>query len=163
MPCSLQQRLNLFQSLNDLRPSALWIAAGNGSGRAVPRAAETAHAAADIQEEGLALLLAVVANIDAGVTLAPHDFLHRGVAGLGEGGTDRFAAAFADIQVDQVRRTRQAAGVGGQDSIATALHAAFLRVFRKGAASDVGVNPQRCRPGCRPPGGSDLPGRRTDQ
>jgi hypothetical protein len=48
MPCSLQQRLNLFQSLDDPRHTALWIAADNGSGRAILRAAETAHVAGDV-------------------------------------------------------------------------------------------------------------------
>ena len=48
------------------------IARDVGEDAAVPRAAEAAHAVADIQEERLTLLLAVIADVDAGPDLLRH-------------------------------------------------------------------------------------------
>src|SRR5215207_7432740 len=47
---------------------------------ALPAAAEPAHAVADIEKERLALLLAVVADIDAGLDLAVDDAAQRRLA-----------------------------------------------------------------------------------
>ena len=51
-----------------------------GEDLAGPAAAEAAHAVADVEEERLALLLAVVADIDAGGDLLCHHLLHGGLA-----------------------------------------------------------------------------------
>ena len=51
-----------------------------GHRTAVPAAAEAAHAMADVKEERLALLLAVVADVDAGGDLLAHDVARRGLA-----------------------------------------------------------------------------------
>ena len=67
------------------------IALHVGARRPRPGAAEAAHAGAHIKEERLALLLAVVADVDAGVALSAHDRFQCGAAGFGELRIDRFA------------------------------------------------------------------------
>ena len=51
-----------------------------GEHLARPAAAEAAHAMAHVEEERLALLFAVVADIDAGGDLLRHDLAHRRLA-----------------------------------------------------------------------------------
>ena len=64
-----------------------------GEHLAGPAAAEPAHAVADVEEERLALLFAVVADIDAGGDLLRHDIAHRGLAdGVDRRRIDRLAA-----------------------------------------------------------------------
>src|SRR5439155_7584125 len=53
------------------------VAHGVGAGPALPRAAKAAHPVADMKEEALALLLAVVADIGAGFGLLAHDPAQR--------------------------------------------------------------------------------------
>ena len=87
-------------------------------GRRVQRAAEAAHALADIEEERLALLLAVVADIDAGGDLLAHHVARRRLAQRVElRFVDRLARARGAHKRGQSRRTRQAAGMRGQDAV----------------------------------------------
>ena len=73
------------------------------------------------KEERLALLLAVVADVDAGLALLRHHPAQRGAAGVFDlRRIDRRAAGALGIEMRQRRRTRQAAGVGGQDAILAA-------------------------------------------
>src|ERR1051325_865048 len=90
---------------------------------ALPAAAEPAHAVADIEEEGLALLLAIVADIDAGLSLLVDDLPRRLLAEPVElGRIDLTAARPLDIETRQLRWPRQAAGVGRQDSVLAPAH-----------------------------------------
>ena len=70
----------------------------------------------DVEEERLALLLAVVADVDPGGELLAD---HVGQGGLAQrvelGGVYCFAAAALHVELGQRRGARQAAGVGGQD------------------------------------------------
>ena len=93
--------------------------------RASPGPAEAGHAAADVEEEGLALLLAVVADVDAGVALFADGVLHRGMGGGFEFGVHGLARRLADVEFHERGRARQAAGVGGEDSRFAAAHLAF--------------------------------------
>ena len=103
---------------------------------ALPAAAEPAHAVADIEEERLALLLAVVADIDAGLDLLVDDPAQRRLAEPVEfGRIDRFAAGPPHIEPGQLRRARQAAGMGRQDAVVAALH--FLPPENPAATSGV--------------------------
>src|SRR5205823_8145697 len=75
------------------------IALDIAAGPALPAAAEPAHAVADIEEEGLALLLAIVADIDAGRGLLVDDLAKRLLAEPIELGRIDLAAARApDIE-----------------------------------------------------------------
>ena len=70
---------------------------------ALPAAAKAAHAVLDVEEEAFALLLAVVADVDAGLDLLRHDLAQRVAAGGVEcGGVDRLAAARLRIELDQL-------------------------------------------------------------
>src|SRR6185437_4959937 len=51
-----------------------------GAGPALPRAAKAAHPVADVEEEPLALLLAVVAEVDPGLGLLAHHPAQRVMA-----------------------------------------------------------------------------------
>ncbi len=90
--------------------------------QARPGATEAAHAGADVEEERLALLFAVVADVDAGFALLAHDMVQRGSAGCGEFRVHRFAAVLAHVKLYQRLRARQAARVGGQDTGLAGLH-----------------------------------------
>ena len=57
------------------------IALDVGALAPLPRAAEPGEAIADIEDEGVTLLLAVIADIDAAFGLLRHDGVHRGAAG----------------------------------------------------------------------------------
>ena len=68
-------------------------------------AAEARHARGDVGLEADALLLAVVADVDAGRDLRVDDLAHRAVHLGGHGGrVDRLAGLAADQQVGQHRR-----------------------------------------------------------
>ena len=70
-----------------------------GDRAAGPGAAEAGHAVTDVEEECLALLLAVVADIDAGGDLLAHDVAGRGFAlGVDRGFVHRLAGRAARIQ-----------------------------------------------------------------
>ena len=76
-----------------------------------------------IEEERLALLLAVIADIDPGGDLLVDD-LRNGLFAepFDLIGIDRLAAGAADIHPGQLGRARQAAGMGGQDALGAPLH-----------------------------------------
>ena len=86
-------------------------------------AAEAAHPMLDVEEEALALLLAVVADVDPGGDLPGHDPAQRRVPGRRKlVGIHRLAPGAAGIEPDQLRRPRQAAGMGRQDPILAPAH-----------------------------------------
>ena len=81
---------------------------------------------ADIEKEGLALLLAIIADVDPGLDLLVDDPAERGLAEPVElGRVDRAAAGALDIEPGERRRARQAAGVGRQDPLGAPLHGAL--------------------------------------
>ena len=70
--------------------------------RPLADAAEAAHAVLHVGEEALARLLAVVADVDAGLELAGDDVPRRLLDRRGEGGrVDRLAPALAHEQLQQ--------------------------------------------------------------
>jgi hypothetical protein len=90
---------------------------------ALPGAAEAAHPMLDVEEKALALLLAVVADVDAGFDLLGHDPAQRVAARSGERRRiDRLPLRPAHVQAHQLQRPRQAAGVGGQDPLVAVSH-----------------------------------------
>src|SRR5688572_30082407 len=90
---------------------------------ALPAAAEAAHPALQVEEETLALLLAVVADVDAGGDLLRHDPGERLPPGrLDRAAVDRLPGRTPRVKGDQLRRTGQAAGVGGQNPLRAATH-----------------------------------------
>ena len=90
----------------------------------LPRAAEPGQPVADVEQERVALLLAIVADVDAGLGLLRHDGGERRLAGrVQRGRIDRLAARAARIQPGQLDRPRQAAGMGGQDPLLASTHA----------------------------------------
>ena len=98
---------------------------------ALPAPAEPAHAMADIEKERLALLLAVIADIDAGLDLLVDDPAQRRLAQPVEfGRIDRFAAGPPHIKPGQLRRARQTAGMRGQDAVVAALHFLLPKIPR---------------------------------
>jgi hypothetical protein len=82
-------------------------------------------------KERIALLLAVVADVDPSVALLLNDRAHRLAADASDLVlVDRLAGGTRRIEPNQVARPRQAAGVGGENSIRTALHRIRLRIIR---------------------------------
>jgi hypothetical protein len=107
----LEQLRHLLEVLADLAPGF---------------AAEARHALGDVGLEADALLLAVVADVDAGLHLRRHCVAHGAVHLGGEDrGVDCLAGLAADQQVGQRVVARQAADVGGQDAIAAVQHGRF--------------------------------------
>jgi hypothetical protein len=89
----------------------------------LPGAAKAARPVLHVEEEALALLLAVVADVDPGGDLLGHHPSQRLLAGRGEfRRVDRLALRAAHVQPDQLGRTRQAAGVRDQDPFVAPLH-----------------------------------------
>src|SRR5580704_18168553 len=94
---------------------------------ALPAAAEAAHPVADVEEEGLALLLAVVADVDAGLDLLVDDLAQGLLAEPVEfGRVDLAATSPPDIEPGQFRWARQAAGMGRQDPVLAPPHGSPL-------------------------------------
>jgi hypothetical protein len=93
-----------------------------GAWHARPGAAKSAHARTDIKKERLALLFAVVADIDARLVLLAHDVVQRRTPGLGKLRIDQFAAALRDIELHQFRWPRQAPRVRGQNAAVANMH-----------------------------------------
>ena len=92
-------------------------------------AAEARHALRDIGLEADALLLAVVADVDAGRDLARDGVAHGAVHLLGERScVDRLAGLPPDQQVGERGVARQAADVGRQDAVVAQDHALIPRV-----------------------------------
>ena len=88
-------------------------------------AAEAAHPLGRIGREPDARLLAVVADVDAGLELLAHHVAHCGLGLAGQGGgVDGLAAVLADEQVAKRGGARQAADVSGQDALIAAFHRA---------------------------------------
>src|SRR6185295_2655480 len=99
------------------------IALDIGALAALPRAAEPAQAIADVEQKRVALLLAIVADVDTGLDLLRHDGIHCRVAGGGEfGKVDRLAARAARIEPGQRERARQAAGMRRQYPLVATAH-----------------------------------------
>src|SRR5262249_2321936 len=90
-----------------------------------PAVAEPTHAAPDVEKERLALLLAVIADIDPGGFLLVDDLRQCRLAEPVElGPVDRLAARAAHVKPGQFRRARQAAGMRRQDPLVAPPHAA---------------------------------------
>src|SRR3989442_1320784 len=92
------------------------------------RAAEAPHPPRRIGGEADARLLAIVADVDAGLELAGDHVAHGRLRLARERRRiDRLPAVQAHQQIAQRGRTRQAAGVGGQDSGLASLHRGLRR------------------------------------
>jgi hypothetical protein len=110
---------------------------------ALPAAAKATHAALDVEKEALALLLAIVADVDPGLDLLGHDLPQRLAAGGIElAGVDRLARGAPCIEPDQRRRPRQAARMRGQDPVDAPPHRCLLRA---GHVSAAGHSASSCR------------------
>ncbi len=80
-----------------------------------------------MEKETLALLLAIVADIDAGGDLLRNDSLQGGMARPRDfAGVDGFAAHVPSVQFRQFRRPRQAAGMSGENTVVAAFHVQAL-------------------------------------
>ena len=100
-----------------LRPHSLefGIALDVRARRPLPAAAEAGEPGLEIKKKRIALLLAVVADVDARFALLCHDRSHRLTAGaLDLGHVDRVATSTQRIEPRQLARPRQAAGMGRQ-------------------------------------------------
>src|SRR5262249_9011397 len=96
-------------------------------------AAEAAHAVADIEKERFALLLAIVADVDAGFDLFVDDLAQRLLAETVElGRIDLATPRPPHIEARQLRRPRQAARVRRQDPLVTPVHNNKLPVTAAG-------------------------------
>jgi hypothetical protein len=125
-----------------------WVVRDIGERPARPATAESAHAMADIKEERLALLFAVIADIDAGGDLLCNDIVHRGSAdSVQSRGIDRLAERPPDIERSQFGRARQTAGMRGQDAILADEHHRVLPVTGCSGACLAVSNADRMRPG----------------
>jgi hypothetical protein len=82
---------------------------------------------AQVEHERLALLLAVVDDVDAGSDLPGDHGANRLAAGRSHRAlVDRLAAQAPGVKARQLDRMRQAAGVGGQDALLAALNGSLL-------------------------------------
>ncbi len=90
---------------------------------ALPAVAKPAHPPPHVKEKRLALLLAVIADIDPGGDLLVDDPRQRRLAEPVELTlVDRLAAAAPDVKAHQFRRPRQAAGMRRQNPLGAPLH-----------------------------------------
>ena len=81
-------------------------------------AAKAAHAVLHVGEEALARLLAVVADVDAGLELACHDVACRFLDGGGKGsGINVLAAVLAHEQLEERWAARQAKNFAESDRL----------------------------------------------
>ena len=114
-----------------LHPSLLefGIAVDVGARRPLPAAAQPGQPVLEIKEKRIALLLAVVADVDAGLgllgTIARN--AARPAATISSAAT-RFAARAPNEKAGQFLRSRQASGMGGQNSFRAAPHGMALSV-----------------------------------
>src|SRR5262249_40002298 len=100
-----------------------WIAQQIAHHGAIALAAEPAQAVAHVGEEALARLLAVVDDVDPRGALALHHLPGRRVDQAGElTGIHRRPPALAYERPRQRRRSREAAGVGGEDAFVAPSH-----------------------------------------
>jgi hypothetical protein len=92
-------------------------------------AAEALHALRHVGLEADPRLLAVVHDVDAARHLLLDDVAHRALALPPElGAIHLFAVLVADQQVGQHGIARQAADMGGENSVIAAVHGRFLQV-----------------------------------
>jgi hypothetical protein len=76
-----------------------------------------------MEKESLALLLTVIADIDAGFDLFRNDPLQGGMTGLLDfGRVDGFATRAPGIEPRQPGRTREASGMRRENTVVTASH-----------------------------------------
>src|SRR6266852_7846263 len=116
-----------------LRPHALEfrVAIDVGAGRPLPTAAQPGQPIFQIEKERLALLLTIIADVDAGLALLVHDPTHGIAAGASDLGlVYGRARGTQGVKPRQFPRPRQAAGVGGENSRCAALHG-FRRAVPK--------------------------------
>src|SRR5262249_36093112 len=107
------------------------VAVDVGARRALPTAAEPGQPVAQVEKERLALLLAVVADIDTGFHLfGNHPGERRFAGGCERGRVDRFTTGAAYVETDELRRPWQAAGVGRENAIVAAQHGSSDKLFR---------------------------------
>ena len=98
--------------------------------RPVALAAEAAQAVLDVGEEALARLLAVVADVDAGVTLLRMTSSVAASTCAASALASTGSRLLRATNTRRARRARQAAGMRGEDARVAALHVSlFLRVF----------------------------------
>jgi hypothetical protein len=96
----------------------LWVVRQLAGHRALPAAAEPGHAPLHIEKEGLAHLLAVAGDVDAGGALQLHDLARRRLAlGRQQRLVDGLAVGAAGVEVDKPSGSRQAAGMGGENAL----------------------------------------------
>ena len=118
--------LGLAGVLLDPHALEVRIAVDIGARRPLPAAAESRQPRLEIEKEGIALLLAVVADVDAGVVLLAHDRPHRFAAGaIDFGRIDRVAARAQRVEPRQARAA--AAGCRYGSSIFSKCCAASVR------------------------------------
>src|ERR1700730_7862872 len=99
------------------------VTQGIGAGPALPRTAKATHPVADVKKEALALLLAIVADVGARIDLLRDDSPQRRLAQSFElARIDGFAPRPAHKEPGELRRARQAAGMGRQDPVFAAAH-----------------------------------------
>src|SRR6266849_5138964 len=119
------ERRNLRAGRMLLRPHALefGVAIDVGAGRPLPAAAQSGQPIFQIEKERIALLLAIIADVDAGLALFVHDPTYGSAAGASDLGLVRGRARGAQgVKARQFPRPRQAAGMGGENSRCAALH-----------------------------------------
>jgi hypothetical protein len=91
--------------------------------RAFPAAAQPGKPVAQVEKKRFALLLAVVADVDAGLRLFGHHPGERRLAGgIERSRIDCLAARAGDIEARQLFRARQAARVGRENAVVAAQH-----------------------------------------
>jgi len=99
------------------------IAQRIGTSPALPRSAKPAHPVANVQKKPLALLLAIVADVDTRLGLLLDYPAQRRLPELIDlHRIDRFATRSAHIEAGKLGRARQAAGMGRQNPFFAAAH-----------------------------------------
>src|SRR5258708_3658759 len=113
------ERRNLGAGRMLLRPHALEfrVAIDVGAGRPLPAAAQPGQPISQIEKERIALLLTVIADVDAGLALLVDDPPHAIAPGASDLALLRARAPpTLAFKARQFPRPRQAAGVGGKNS-----------------------------------------------
>ena len=141
----LADRLRQTAERRDLGPAGVLldphalevrIAVDIGARRPLPATAKSRKSRLEIEKEGIALLLPVIANVDAGVVLLAHDRPHRFASGpINFGRIDRVAPCAQGVEPRQVAWPRQAAGMSRQYSRNAALHRFGLLISTHGKAA----------------------------
>src|SRR6478672_128223 len=103
------------------------IAVDVGARRPLPGPTQPGQALFEIKEKGIALLLAIVADVDAGLGLPRYDRAQRGQAGCGNFiRGDAFSARAPNEKAGQILRSRQASRMRRQNSFRSAPHGMTL-------------------------------------